>query len=159
MEHRASNFSSQACSEEVDIAGQCDERTLTEIDGAPQGKRAQEFFIHGRQEDSQLNFTQHAIQSTRTPATFDADNDDVAAFHDQCRLVTPNANRSERLPPLFKGQQCIDLLFIQRLPRIHRLQSRTWIFTRCTAAAILRKGSVRQKHRTAVVKTRKTVRQ
>jgi hypothetical protein len=96
MTHKASNFSSQACSEEVDIADQCEDRTFTDVNGGRQeDTRTPALSLLGQDNNSQFNRTESVIEST--PATFDDDEDDMSALQHHPRVFTPKGNRSEFL--------------------------------------------------------------
>ena len=98
MQHKASNFSSQAGSEEVDIADQCEGQIWTQGEDRLQSNvHTSESYSHRQDHCTQLNRTLKTSDSTQTKATFDDDNveDDIGPLHRQPPITTPNLNRSE----------------------------------------------------------------
>ena len=100
MQHKASNFSSQARSEEVEIAVHCEERPSTQGDSELQEKiHASEFSSQRRDNGDRIDRTKKTSDSTRTMTTFDAgnDDDDIGILCHQSRVFTPSPNRSKLL--------------------------------------------------------------
>jgi hypothetical protein len=125
MQHKASSFSSQAYSEEVEIADQCEEKTSPQGDSELQEEiHVSEFSSRRRDNGSQLNRTKKTNDSTHTTTTFDTDDDDIGLLHRQPRVFTPDSCRSEFVMIIKTTQtyHCIDLSSIQRLLLLHPLQ-------------------------------------